>query len=149
MLNLLFPAFQLARLAFLSVKDAREVLGRLSAAGFIEPQEIPRSADRAPSRTLYLWFIDFNKVVTSLVGHHYKALANLQSQRAHQLEKKRGLVEKRERTDVRDNEALLSKRDIDSIAELDQTLEALAVGEQRIDQQLFVLRETDPDPEQI
>lgn len=59
------------------------------------------------------------------------------------------MVEKRERTDVRENEALLSKRDVEMIFELDQTLEALAVGEQRIDEQLFVLRETDPDPEQI
>ncbi|GAA6024508.1 hypothetical protein JCM10207_000399 [Rhodosporidiobolus poonsookiae] len=139
----------LARLAFLSVKDAREVLGRLSSAGFIEPQEVPRSADRAPSRTLYLWFVDFNKVVTALVGHHYKALANVQAQRQHQLERRRGLVEKRERTDVREDESLLSKRDREMIAEMDQTMEALAVAEQRIDEQLFILREFDPDPEQI
>ncbi|GAA5858235.1 hypothetical protein JCM8547_005703 [Rhodosporidiobolus lusitaniae] len=139
----------LARLAFLSVKDAREVLGRLSNAGFIEPQEIPRSADRAPSRTLYLWFVDFNKVVTALVGHHYKALANLQAQRAHQADKRKALVEKRERTDVRENEALLTKRDLEMIQELDQTMEALAVAEQRIDEQLFVLRELDPEPESL
>ncbi|GAA6043271.1 hypothetical protein JCM8097_003026 [Rhodosporidiobolus ruineniae] len=139
----------LARLAFLSVKDAREVLGRLSSSGFIEPQEVPRSADRNPSRTLYLWFVDFNKVTSSLVDHFYKALGNVQAQRQEQLEKRRGLVEKRERTDVRENEALLTARDRESIHELDQTLEALAVAEQRIDEQLFVLREFDPEPEQI
>ncbi|GAA5887165.1 hypothetical protein JCM6882_009470 [Rhodosporidiobolus microsporus] len=138
----------LARLAFLSVKDAREVLGRLSSSGFVEPQEIPRSADRAPSRTLYLWFVDFNKVVTSLVSHHYKALANVQSQRQVQVEKRRALIEKRERTDVRENEELLTKRDREMLQELDQTLEALSVAEQRIDEQLFVLREMDPEPEQ-
>ncbi|BGP21127.1 hypothetical protein JCM10213_008960 [Rhodosporidiobolus nylandii] len=138
----------LARLAFLSVKDAREVLGRLSSSGFVEPQEIPRSADRAPSRTLFLWFVDFNKVVTSLVAHHYKALANVQAQRQHQLRKRQGLVEKRERTDVREDSSLLTKRDQEAIRELDQTLEALAVAEQRLDEQLFVLREMDPDPEQ-
>ncbi|BGP52385.1 RNA polymerase III subunit C82 [Rhodotorula kratochvilovae] len=135
-----------ARLAFLSVKDAREVLGRLSAAALIEPQEVPRTADRAPSRTLYLWFVDFNKVVTSLVAHHYKALANVQAQRQHQLRLRAGLVEKRERSDVRENDALLTKRDHEAIKELDQTLEALAVAEQRLDEQLFVLREFDPDP---
>ncbi|GAA5833381.1 hypothetical protein JCM11251_003478 [Rhodosporidiobolus azoricus] len=138
----------LARLAFLSVKEAREVLGRLSSSGFVEPQEIPRSADRAPSRTLFLWFVDFNKVVTSLVSHHYKALANVQSQRQVQVEKRRGLIEKRERTDVRENEELLTKRDREMLQELDQTLEALAVAEQRLDEQLFVLREMDPEPEQ-
>ncbi|GAA5849254.1 hypothetical protein JCM9279_006427 [Rhodotorula babjevae] len=135
-----------ARLAFLSVKEAREVLGRLSAAQLIEPQEVPRTADRAPSRTLYLWFVDFNKVVTSLIGHHYKALANVQAQRQHQLELRRGLVDKMERTDVRKDDSLLTKRDQEGIVELEQTLEALAVAEQRLDEQLFVLREFDPDP---
>ncbi|GAA5898808.1 hypothetical protein JCM5296_005613 [Sporobolomyces johnsonii] len=139
----------LARLAFLSVKDARETLGRLSDASLIEPQEVPRSADRAPSRTIYLWFVDFNKVVTALVGHHYKALANVQAQRIRQLELHRGLVEKRERSDVRADPGLLTKRDREGIAELDQALEALAVAEMRIDEQLFVLREFDPDPAEV
>lgn len=139
-------AAQVARLAFLSVKEAREVLGRLSAAQLIEPQEVPRTADRAPSRTLYLWFVDFNKVVTALIGHHYKALANVQAQRQHQLELRRGLVDKRERTDVRNDPGLLTKRDKEQLEELDKTLEALAVAEQRLDEQLFVLREFDPDP---
>ncbi|GAA5832261.1 hypothetical protein JCM5353_005685 [Sporobolomyces roseus] len=136
-----------ARLAFLSVKEAREVLARLSNARLIEPQEVPRSADRAPSRTLYLWFVDFNRTVTSLVSHHYKALANLQAQRLEQLEKKKGLVEKRERTDVREDQALLTRRDREEGADLDWKMEALATAEMRIDKQLFILREFDPDPE--
>lgn len=140
---------QLARLAFLPVKEAREVLSQLSSAGLIEPQEIPRSADRAPSRTIYLWFVDFNKVVTSLIHHHYKALANLQAQRQHQLELRRGLVDKRERSDVRADPTLLSARDREMIVELDKVLEALSVACLRVDEQLFVLREFDPEPEVV
>ncbi|TKA53401.1 hypothetical protein B0A53_04387 [Rhodotorula sp. CCFEE 5036] len=139
----------LARLAFLPVKEAREVLSQLSSAGLIEPQEIPRSADRAPSRTIYLWFVDFNKVVTSLIHHHYKALANLQAQRQHQLELRRGLVDKRERSDVRADPSLLSARDREMIIELDKVLEALSVACLRVDEQLFVLREFDPEPEVV
>ncbi|KWU41042.1 hypothetical protein RHOSPDRAFT_37429 [Rhodotorula sp. JG-1b] len=139
----------LARLAFLPVKEAREVLSQLSSAGLIEPQEIPRSADRAPSRTIYLWFVDFNKVVTSLIHHHYKALANLQAQRQHQLELRRGLVDKRERSDVRADPTLLSARDREMIVELDKVLEALSVACLRVDEQLFVLREFDPEPEVV
>lgn len=131
------------------MKEAREILSHLSASGLIEPQEVPRSADRAPSRTIYLWFVDFNKVVTSLVHHHYKALANLQAQRAYQLEQRRGLVDKRERSDVRADPTLLSARDNAAIIELDKILEAIAVAEQRVDEQLFVLREFDPDPEVV
>lgn len=123
------------------------MLAKLSEARLIEPQEVPRSADRAPSRTLYLWYVDFNRTVTSLIAHHYKALANVQAQRSEQLERKKGLVEKRERTDVRENQALLSRRDQEESADLDWKMEALATAEMRIDKQLFVLREFDPDPE--
>jgi DNA-directed RNA polymerase III subunit RPC3 len=64
-----------------------------------------------------------------------------------QLERKKGLVEKRERTDVRENQSLLSRRDKEEGADLDWKMEALATAEMRIDKQLFVLREFDPDPE--
>ncbi|ORY66820.1 hypothetical protein BCR35DRAFT_354853 [Leucosporidium creatinivorum] len=134
----------LARLAFLSVKDAREVIGRLSAADLIEPQEVPRSADRAPSRTFFLWYVDFHKVLLSLLGHQYKALANLQAQKDFQLSQRKALVEKRERTDVRADPSLLGKRDVAAIAELDKVMEALTVAEMRIGAQCFVLSELDP-----
>lgn len=141
----LLPPAQLARLAFLTVKDARESIAILSDADLIEPQEVPRTADRAPSRTYFLWHVDYTRVVTSLLGHLYKSLANLQAQKQYQLGLKSALVEKRERTDVRADSSLLSKRDREQIKELDTKMEALTVAEMRIDQQLFVLKELDPD----
>ncbi|KAL8292342.1 hypothetical protein RQP46_001808 [Phenoliferia psychrophenolica] len=135
----------LARLAFLPVKDAREVLGRLSASALIEQQEVPRSADRAPSRTFFLWYVDYPKVVASLLDHLYKSLANVQAQKSYQLQEYRGLVEKRERSDVRlDPEGLLSQGDKENARRLDDKLEALTTAEMRIDRDLFVLKELDP-----
>ncbi|KAM0752921.1 hypothetical protein T439DRAFT_323536 [Meredithblackwellia eburnea MCA 4105] len=135
----------LARLAFLPVKDAREVLGRLSASALIEQQEVPRSADRAPSRTFFLWYVDYNKVVASLLDHLYKALANLQAQRQHQLATNHGLVEKRERSDVReDPNRYLTSADKHNAKRLDEKLEAITTAEMRIDRDIFVLRDLDP-----
>jgi len=135
----------LARLAFLSVKEAREVIGRLSASAFIEAQEVPRSADRAPSRTFFLWGVHYEAVIDTLIAHHYKALANLQAQKKYQLEQRKGLVEKRERTDVREDPAkYLTKRDKEGLEELDKVLEALTVAEMRLDGDLSVLRGFDP-----
>ncbi|CAG8777901.1 6485_t:CDS:2, partial [Rhizophagus irregularis] len=34
---------------------------RINERGFVQIQEVPRSADRAPSRTFYLWDIDYKK----------------------------------------------------------------------------------------
>ncbi|KAK4702468.1 DNA-directed RNA polymerase III subunit RPC3, partial [Phenoliferia sp. Uapishka_3] len=134
----------LARLAFLPVKDAREVLGRLSSTALIEQQEVPRSADRAPSRTFFLWYVDYPKVVASLLDHQYKALANIQAQKMFQLQAYKGLVEKRERSDVRaDPEGLLTNADRENAARLDEKLEALTTAEMRIDRDIFVLKELD------
>lgn len=132
---------QLAKLAFLSVKDAREIISSLSSANLIEPQEVPRSADRAPSRTFFLWFVDYAKAVTTLTSHLYKALANLQAQKQYQLQLRSTLVQKRERSDVRADMSLLSAVDLAGLEELDRIMEALTVAEMRIDADLFVLRE--------
>ncbi|PKC05068.1 hypothetical protein RhiirA5_361758, partial [Rhizophagus irregularis] len=40
---------------------ARQKLTELMSGGFVQIQEVPRSADRAPSRTFYLWDIDYKK----------------------------------------------------------------------------------------
>lgn len=105
---------------------------------------MPRSADRAPSRTFFLWSVSYSKVVSSLLQHHYKALANVQAQKAFQLELKKALVHKRDRTDVRADASLLSKADKEALKELDKKMEALTVAEMRIDKQVFVLAELDP-----
>lgn len=133
---------QLAKLAFLPVKDARETISRLAAASLIEPQEVPRSADRAPSRTFYLWYVDYDKVVHALLNHHYKALANIQVQRQHQLNLRATLVKKRNRPEVRANPTIyLTVSDRMQLKELDKVVVALTVAEMRIDEDLFVLRD--------
>lgn len=107
---------------------------------------MPRSADRAPSRTFFLWYVDYEKVVSALLDHQYKALANLQAQKEYQLKLAKALVEKRDRSDVRaERDKLLSKKDKENLEELDKILEALTVAEMRIDQDVFVLREMDPN----
>lgn len=141
----LIRRLQLAKLAFLAVKEARETISLLGALSLIEPQEVPRSADRAPSRTFYLWFVDYEKVINSLLGHHYKALASLRAQRQHQLGLRKSLVERRNRKEVRDaKDAGLTTSDRYQLKELDKVLEALSVAEMRIDQDIFVLKEMDP-----
>ncbi|PKC12277.1 hypothetical protein RhiirA5_412067 [Rhizophagus irregularis] len=40
-------------------------------------QEVPRSADRAPSRTFYLWDIDYKKCYDVLLNNYYQTLANI------------------------------------------------------------------------
>ncbi|SCV67112.1 BQ2448_5758 [Microbotryum intermedium] len=131
----------LARLAFLTVKEARETIARLRAMSFIESQEVPRSADRAPARTFYLWYVDYPKVVRTLLDHQYKALANLQVQKTQLMERSSKVLEKSERTDVREDPKLMDSRDKQLLDELEKLMEALIVAEMRIDSQVFILKD--------
>lgn len=135
---------QLGRLAFLAVKDAREAIGRLSNAELIEAQEVPRSADRQPSRTIYLWGVNFHRVVSNVLNHQYKALANLQAQKEFKLDTNKLIVEKRDRVDVRADPSLLNKYERELVDKLEREMEALTVAEMRIQAQVFVLSELDP-----
>ncbi|KAK4046913.1 RNA polymerase III subunit C82 [Microbotryomycetes sp. JL221] len=132
----------LARLAFLSAKEARETVGRLSTANLIEQQDVPRSQDHAPSRTFYLWSVNPRQTIQTLLDHHFKALSNLNSQRIQQLKLNQNLISKRNRLDVRnDPQGLLTTRDRLHIQTLDEIVEALSVAEFRIQKQVFVLDE--------
>ncbi|KAK4047498.1 RNA polymerase III subunit C82 [Microbotryomycetes sp. JL201] len=131
----------LARLAFLSAKDAREVVGRLSAACLIEQQDVPRSADHAPSRTFYLYSVNPRNSLTTLLDRQYKALSNLAAQTIHHLKLNHSLIDKRNRPDVRANPSLLTARDKVQLKTLDDTIEALTVEQLRLDKQVFILSE--------
>lgn len=89
--------------------------------------------------------MNYPKVIQTLLDHQFKALANLQAQRSYQLSQRSGLVAKRERSDVKDKEELLTFREREALEELDRILEALATAEQRIDRDIFVLRDMDKD----
>ncbi|PKK75818.1 hypothetical protein RhiirC2_735627 [Rhizophagus irregularis] len=56
---------------------ARQKLTELMSGGFVQIQEVPRSADRAPSRTFYLWDIDYKKCYDVLLNNYHQTLANI------------------------------------------------------------------------
>ncbi|OLL24008.1 DNA-directed RNA polymerase III subunit rpc3 [Neolecta irregularis DAH-3] len=95
---------QLAAFVLLKQQDIRAVLTCLHSFGALELQEIPRTADRAPSRTSFLWFHRpgraralFENDIRKAIARH---LMRIQSERVeHSL-----LLQKTERVDVRQNE---------------------------------------------
>ncbi|KAM0790324.1 hypothetical protein ACM66B_003209 [Microbotryomycetes sp. NB124-2] len=128
----------LARLAFLSAKESREQIGRLSSACLIEQQDVPRSADHAPSRTFYLYSVNLGNTFKTLLDKHFKALSNLSSQKIHHLKLNHSLLDKR---NAAGGGGTLTTRDKGQLATLDAMVEGLTVGAIRLDQQVFVLSE--------
>lgn len=61
----------------LCLQDAKELLYRLFRAGFVSLQDIPRTADHAPSRTLYTWRVEIDAAADKLASDLYKAALNV------------------------------------------------------------------------
>ena len=61
----------------LNLQDAKELLYRLYRAGFVSLQDIPRTADHAPSRNLYTWRVEIDAAANKLASELYKAALNV------------------------------------------------------------------------
>ncbi|KAI9803935.1 MAG: RNA polymerase III subunit C82 [Piccolia ochrophora] len=91
---------QLGNMSLTKQKDIRATVGAMHSAGFLALQEVPKDNSRAPSRTIYLWYVDVARVAKLVLEETYKTMARLLQRAASEREAIRGLLEKAERTDV-------------------------------------------------
>ena len=70
---------QIAEIAMLPLKDTREILYKLLQHGYIYLQEVSKSSDHAPSRTIYLWKVDLTRVKEEIIADTNKKILNIQS----------------------------------------------------------------------
>ncbi|KAL3143158.1 hypothetical protein ABBQ38_002018 [Trebouxia sp. C0009 RCD-2024] len=77
---------QIAEKAMLPPKEAKELLYRLFKAGFVGLQDVPRTADHAPSRTLYTWSVNNEAAADKLAAELYKAAFNVYVRCTHEFE---------------------------------------------------------------
>ncbi|KAJ8589730.1 hypothetical protein M405DRAFT_873883 [Rhizopogon salebrosus TDB-379] len=136
---------QIAKVAMMPNSVVRPLLSALSSDFLISTQEVPRSADRNPTRTFYLWHVDLHKAYSTLLGHLYKTLYNIGTRRQAEQEEPtvKAVLEKRERTDVAQDESLLSRMERDVLKEWETKRERLTVLEMRVEEAVFILRDLD------
>lgn len=68
---------QLAELALLPERDARPLLWKLLNHEYVLMQEVPRSVDRNPKTTTYLWHCSLDKAYQTLERQMFKTLCSL------------------------------------------------------------------------
>lgn len=144
-------------------KDVRPLLSALSSDFLISTQEVPRSADRNPTRTFYLWWVisktmitrifdglfcrhvDLAKAYSALLASLYKTLFNIGARRQAEQEDPNvmAVLVKRERTDVAQDVNLLSRVEREVLAEWERKREMLNVLEMRVEEAVFILRDLD------
>ncbi|RKP23698.1 hypothetical protein SYNPS1DRAFT_24233 [Syncephalis pseudoplumigaleata] len=131
---------QVSRLAMLPMKDTRELLQALSLHGFAELQEVPKSADRAPARTFFLWYVPIDKCYRVLSRNALRALANIRQRRQEEREKRGALLAKSDRLDVKENASLLSEGEHAMLRELQATLYRLGRAEMDLVELIIALQ---------
>lgn len=132
---------QVQKLAMLPPKDTREKLAQLNLHGFVEIQEVPKSADRAPGRSFHLWYVPLEKCYKELLVDVYRVIGNLQQRKKEELSLRSRLLEKLNRQDVKENMDLLSDGDKANMANMDKVLQRLETSKNRLDAMVMILRD--------
>ncbi|KAJ7168137.1 RNA polymerase III subunit RPC82-domain-containing protein [Mycena crocata] len=135
---------QISKVVMIPGKDVRPLLALMSAESLISTQEVPKSADRNPARMFYLWHVDLQKAYSVILGNLYKTLYNIGVRRQAEKEEPmlKAVLEKRERSDVSQDEAgLMSRLELDMIKEWEDKQEKLTVLEMRVEESVFILRD--------
>ncbi|KAJ7582569.1 RNA polymerase III subunit RPC82-domain-containing protein [Mycena floridula] len=134
---------EIAKVAMMDAKNVRSLLAALAADSFISTQEVPKSMDRNPTRTFYLWHVDLAKAYSVILGNLYKTLYNIGMRRQAELEEPllKAVLEKRERSDVSQDESLLTALELQTISEWETKREKLTILEMRVEESVFILRD--------
>lgn len=133
-------AHQISKIGLISIGETRDICSRLFAASLLSLQEVPKSNERNPQRTFYLWFVDVAKCKAWLQDHYNKTLMQLIRRRLFEQRRKASLLRKAERSDVKeDSEDLLADWEYASLATLRSIEEGLTVVETRIVWDTFLL----------
>jgi len=87
--------------------------------------------------------VDLHKAYSTLLRHLYKTLYNIGVRRQAEQEEPtvKAVLEKRERTDVAQDENLLSRMERDVLKEWELKRDKLAVLEMRVEEAVFILRD--------
>ncbi|KXT04750.1 hypothetical protein AC578_9700 [Pseudocercospora eumusae] len=130
---------QVASFSMMRVKDVRAILTELKFAGLVEGQEVPKDSARQPTRSLYLWFHDQDRVAGKILQETYQAMSRtLQRLKVEQhgyktpIEKAQNMGMKQEALTQKERAALMQWR---------ETEEKLLTQLERMDDVVALLRD--------
>ncbi|EJF65699.1 RNA polymerase III subunit RPC82-domain-containing protein [Dichomitus squalens] len=135
---------QISKVGMMAPKDVRPLLSSMSAESLVSLQEVPKSADRNPTRMFYLWYVDLQKAYNVLLDNMYKTLFNITARRQAEQDEPnvKAVMDKRQRSDVsQDEERLLTRNERELLAQWEKKREKLTVLEMRVEEAVFILRD--------
>ncbi|AOW06863.1 RNA polymerase III subunit C3 [Yarrowia lipolytica] len=132
----------LTNIALLPVKEILNHLHDLHSVGALDVQELPRTADRAASRTIFLWHHRANRAYSLISQDIYKSLSRCFERVAAERAKLPILLSKLQREDVKGHEdEFLTEQEKADLKGLRMREEKLLVQMNRLDGLIRVFRD--------
>ena len=132
----------LQEISLLSARDLRQTLAKLKMAGFLELQEVPREPQRQPTRTMYLWFYDADRVRRALLEDLFKTMTRLLMRMKVERQRIKSTLDKAERSDVKGKESKLMSGAELNVLKVWRRKEDWIVGElMRLDDSVTILKD--------
>lgn len=132
----------LTNIALLPVKEILNHLHDLHSVGALDVQELPRTADRAASRTIFLWHHRANRAYSLITQDIYKSLSRCFERVAAERAKLPILLSKLQREDVKGHEdEFLTEQEKSDLKGLRSREEKLLVQMNRLDGMIRVFRD--------
>jgi hypothetical protein len=126
----------------IKMKQVRATLSILHTAGFLEIQEVPRENARQVSRNIYLWFSDYDRCRQVVLENTYQTISRCLQRASHERGQLRTLLEKAERSDVKENpDELLTGMEKAMLSHLKAKEERLLVQVGRLDELVAIFRD--------
>ncbi|KAJ2881381.1 RNA polymerase III subunit C82 [Coemansia aciculifera] len=133
-----------AQATMLPIDSCRTRLHDLALAGMIDTVEIPRSADRNPSRMFYLWYVNADKQMRSAMRFVYQGMSNIIERNTKEVSARALLIAKTKREDVILDPGLLTDGERKELQNLARIKQRLTVANVRLDSMLLVIYDIDP-----
>ncbi|KAG8742554.1 RNA polymerase III subunit C82 [Ceratobasidium sp. 423] len=123
----------------LAPNDVRVLVNTLNTANIVALQEVPKSADRQPARTIYLWYIDSARANATVLASLHGTLANIIERLGTEKERVQSILDKRDRSDIAGDESRLNRGEREDLKEWEAKRDKLMVLAHRVDEAAFVL----------
>lgn len=90
-------------------------------------------------------YVDLSKACSVILGNLYKTLYNINVRKQTETEEAsvKAVLEKRERSDVSQDEGLLTRNERETLKEWESRIEKLTVLEARVEEVVFILKDLD------
>ncbi|KAH7416484.1 hypothetical protein KP509_14G093600 [Ceratopteris richardii] len=84
---------QISDIALVALTETRDLLYKLLKEEYLQLQEISKATDHAPSKTIYLWRVNYPCIVEHILDDMFRAASNVGLRLAHELQQEQEVLD--------------------------------------------------------